>query len=76
MQIKRMAEQLVAMMPTDHHGADAQRRSCPQPAGPRPAKVGAHGGPQIAPLVAPQIGPDRQPGLGTLPIHEFRAPGL
>lgn len=76
MQVNRMAEQPVTMTPTDHPGADAQHRSYPQPASPRPAKAGANGSPQITPLVAPQIGPDPQPGLGTLPVHKFHAPGL
>lgn len=45
-------EQPVAVMRTDHQEADIQRRSCPQPAGPRPAKVGASSGPPIVLLVA------------------------
>lgn len=71
-----MAEQPVVLMPTDHHGADTQHRSCPPARRPLASQGGCQWGPQIALLVAPQIGPDRRPGLATLSIHEFCASGL
>ena len=52
MQIDQMVEQLVTLTCADHQGADVQCRSCPQPAGPRPAKAGASAPPVPLPYPA------------------------
>lgn len=63
MQIDQVVEQLVDMMRTDHQEVDAQCRSFPQSAGPRPAKADDSGPPPHCPTGHPAEG-GRRPVVG------------